>query len=86
MIATFIILLFANLWTVAFQVFPTGSLPVGVSSAITTTIGWIWVVNPVVDVPLVFSLFEIFLAVEAGILAVEFFFWVYSKIPIFGKK
>jgi len=86
MIATFILTLFTNFWAFAFQILPVGHLPAGVSSAITTTISWIWVVNPILDIPTVFDLFYLFLGIEITILGLEFFFWVYSKVPIFGKK
>lgn len=86
MIGTFIVLLFSNLWAIAFQYFPTGHLPAGVSSAISTAIGWLYVINPFVDVALLLSLFKVVLSFELAFLGVQFFFWVYAKIPIFGKR
>lgn len=86
MIFTFILLLFASLWAVAIQVMPVGVLPAGVTSAIGTGISWMWVANPVIDIPTLLTILGLFFATEAIIQLAEFFFWVYSKVPVFGKK
>lgn len=85
MILTFILLLFANMWAFAFQFIPVSHIPTGVTSAITTTLGWVWVVNPIVDVNTLFALFKVWIGIEFAMLGIEFFVWAYSKIPIFGK-
>lgn len=85
MIVTFILILFANLWEFAFQVFPTGHIPQGMLDAIDTTISWVWVANIVLDVNTLFTIVGLYFVFELSTLLIEFFFWVYSKIPIFGK-
>lgn len=86
MIITGLVLLFSNLWALAFQVFPSGTLPSGVTSALSTTISWIWVANIAIDVNTLLMLVGLFFTIELLIQAIELFFWVYSKIPVLGKK
>jgi len=86
MIFTFILLLFANMWAFAFQLIPTAHLPSGISSAVSTVLGWMWVANPVFDISTAFLLFKLYISIELGMWAIEFFVWIYSKIPIIGKK
>jgi len=86
MIATFVLILFANLWEFAFQLFPSGSLPEGVYTAITTAISWLWMTNIFLDINTLMTVLGLWIALELTIQLIEFFFWVYSKIPVFGKK
>jgi len=85
MIITFIILLLANVWAIAIQWLPTGSLPTGISTAIATTISWLYVANIAIDVNTLLLQLGLFFTIELVVLAFEFFFWVYSKIPVVGK-
>jgi len=86
MIASAILYAFSIIWSGLSSVLPTGVLPAGVTSAIETAISWIWVANPVIDVNAIFLSLSLWFTVEVTLWTAKLFVWVYSKIPIFGKK
>jgi len=85
MITTFVLTLFGQLWAIGFGLLPQGQLPAAVSTSLTTVVSWLYVANPVLDIPTLLTLLGLFFLIETGIQAANFFFWVYSKIPVFGK-
>jgi len=85
MIISLILSLFGQLWEVAFSVLPTGSLPAAVGTSLKTVVGWLYVADPVIPIDTLLSLLTTFFVIEASIQAVQFFFWLYSKIPLIGK-
>lgn len=85
MITTFFLTLAGQLYALGVGLLPTGSLPPAVTTSLMTVVSWLNVADVVVDIDSLLYLLTLFFVIEAGIQAVQFFFWVYSKLPIIGK-
>jgi len=85
MIISFFLYALGAMWSRLYELMPTGTLPSGASSAVQSAISWVWVINPIFDVPALFYVFGVYFTVEAVLWTAEMFVWIYSKVPIFGK-
>lgn len=85
MITTFFLTLAGQLYALGVGLLPNGSLPSAVTTSLFTVVSWLNVADIVIDVDTLLALLTTFFVIEAGIQAVQFFFWVYSKIPFIGR-
>lgn len=86
MITTFLIYIGSWFFERVLSIMPDASIPSGVVQAAYEVTGWIWIMDRFFAVDTLFDVLGLYLTIEVVILVLDTASWVYSKIPVFGKK
>jgi len=86
MIATFILNLVANFYSLLFEWLPTGSLPTGVASGVNTVVSYMYGWNALFPIDTLFQVLTAYIVVESAILLFDLIQWILRKIPVLNIK
>jgi len=84
MIITFLITLLSVFMQFLINILPTGSLPSGISAAITYFVSVMYRFNALLPVDTLFQVVGAFVVFEAGVFGFRFIQWIYHQI--WGSK
>jgi len=86
MIGTFIMTIGGNLYLVLIGLLPSGSLPTGITTGLTTVISYMYKFNALLPIDTLFQVLTATLIFEGAFLLFDLMQWVLRKIPLLNIK